>query len=120
MDHMTEYRAPGPLTCDVTQGEKALAVRLGGELDVASAEWLEGVLVKLGADNEGPVALDLRMLEFIDSSGLRAIVAADAKIRDAGSRLVLVPGPDAVRRVFALTQLDQRLEFVSDPSSIGL
>jgi anti-anti-sigma factor len=58
-------------------------------------------------------------VEFIDSTGLRALVAADERARSAGRRLAVVRGPDAVERLLTVTQLDQRLDIVDDPDSVG-
>ena len=63
--------------------------------------------------------LDLRRVEFIDSTGLRALIAADERARSDGRRLALVRGPHAVERLLSVTQLDQRLDIVEDPDSIG-
>jgi anti-anti-sigma factor len=58
-------------------------------------------------------------VEFIDSTGLRALIAADERARSDGRRLAVVRGPKAVERLLAVTQLDQRLDIVEDPDSIG-
>src|ERR671915_135991 len=57
-------------------------------------------------------------LEFIDSTGLRIVIAADARARKEGRRLVVVAGPPSVHRVFRIALLDRRLEFVEDAESI--
>jgi anti-anti-sigma factor len=93
----------------------APVVVVSGELDLSSATELERSLVELQRDG-GAVVLDLRGLTFMDSSGLRVILAADARARSSGSRFVLVRGAPTVHRVFELTLLDRRLEFVGDPS----
>ena len=58
--------------------------------------------------------LDLRGLEFMDSSGLRLVITAEARLREAGRRLVLVRGNDTVQRVFEITKMVDRLDFVDD------
>ena len=58
--------------------------------------------------------LDLSGLTFLDSTGLRLIVAADQRAREADRRLVVVKGPVAVHRVFSITKLDERLEMVDE------
>jgi anti-sigma B factor antagonist len=93
-------------------------VVLVGELDIASAETLERELETLEAVSPGTLVLDLRRVEFIDSTGLRAVIAADARARSAGRRFVIVRGSSAVERLFNVTQLDRRLEIVDDPESI--
>jgi hypothetical protein len=57
----------------------------------------------------------LRELEFMDSSGLHVIVAADRRIRSAGGQLVLVRGPAQVDRLLALVGIDCQLELVDQP-----
>jgi hypothetical protein len=49
----------------------------------------------------------------IDSSGLFALVQADTRARQAGTRLTLVPPGALVARIFAWTGLESRLHFVA-------
>ncbi len=90
-----------------------------GELDIASTDELEKQLTAIEADSPGTLVLDLRRVEFIDSTGLRALIAADERARSGGRRLAVVRGPDAVARLLTVTQLDQRLEIVDDPDAVG-
>jgi anti-anti-sigma factor len=105
---------------DVTteRQEGQTRVVLVGELDIASAEALERELETLEADSPGTLVLDLRRVEFIDSTGLRAVIAADERARSQGRRFVVVRGSSAVERLFNVTQLDRRLEIVDDPAAI--
>jgi anti-sigma B factor antagonist len=90
-----------------------------GELDLSGAQILESELERLQADPAlGTVVLDLRGLEFMDSSGLRLVVLADMRAREAGRRFVLVRGPETVHRVFEITRMSERLDFVSDPEEV--
>jgi anti-anti-sigma factor len=91
-------------------------VALAGELDISSAARLQEELDRVEASRPETLLLDLRSLEFMDSTGLRLILGADARARDDGRRLVLVRGPEAVQRVFSITKLDERLTIVDDPS----
>src|SRR5207247_2497768 len=77
-----------------------------GEFDLAGVEHFESVLAKVEAESPQVVVIDLTDLEFMDSSGLRALVMADRRARKAGRRLALVPGPRPVRRVCELSQVD--------------
>jgi anti-anti-sigma factor len=106
---------------DVTTEQRAGQVRvvLVGELDIASAGELEEQLAAIEADSPGTLVLDLRRVEFIDSTGLRALIAADERARSEGRRLALVRGPDAVARLLTVTQLDQRLEIVDNPDAVS-
>ena len=101
-----------------THGRQARIV-LAGELDIASTEQLEEELTEAEAGSPDAVVIDLRGVEFIDSTGLRALIAADERARSSGRRLAIVRGSNAVERLFSVTQLDQRLDVVDDPESVG-
>ena len=85
-------------------------VELLGELDIAGAPALEGELLSVESGDAASIVVDLRGLEFIDSTGLRLLVMAAERCRDSG-RLALLRGPDPVHRVFELTDLVSRLPF---------
>jgi anti-anti-sigma factor len=57
------------------------------------------------------VVIDLRALEFMDSSGVHLLLTADRRLRWTGARLVVVVrfGSD-VEWLLALTGADRRLE----------
>jgi anti-anti-sigma factor len=94
-------------------------VALAGELDISTAAEVDRELTKVERQQPRTVVVDLRELTFIDSTGLRTIISADARCRRYGGRLVIVPGPPAVHRVFSISLLDQRLQFVDEPESLG-
>lgn len=95
-------------------GRKAV-VSLAGELDLAGAATLERELEGL---QDAAVVVDLRGLGFMDSSGLRALAVAALRAQDAGRRFALVPGAARVMRVFDVTCMRERLEFVADPGEV--
>lgn len=107
-----------PLEIITEEGEGQTRVALVGELDIASAPQFEEGLEKAEAGAPALLVLDLRKVEFIDSTGLRAVIAADERARSAGRRLVIIRGTPAVERVFSVTQLDQRLDIVDDPAAV--
>ncbi len=100
----------------VTDGA-TVHIALTGELDVASVDQVEQAFAQAERDAPQIVVLDLRQLAFMDSTGLRTVVAADARLREQERRLVIVRGPDAVQRIFEMTRLDERLEIVDDPAA---
>lgn len=93
-------------------------VRLTGELDIAAADEIERAIEEVERSTTGILVIDLRALEFMDSTGLRLILSADARARERGSNLILVRGPEAVDRVFRTAGLDRRLSLVDDPQQI--
>ena len=87
-------------------------IALVGELDLDGADRVAQELQHAEATDARRILLDLSGLEFIDSSGIRLIIAADARSRIDGDRLALVRGPRPVHRVFELTGVAERLTFV--------
>jgi anti-sigma B factor antagonist len=96
-------------------GRKAV-VSLAGDLDLAGAATLERELEGLNASSA--VVVDLRGLGFMDSSGLRALAVAALRAQGAGRRFALVPGVAQVMRVFDVTRMRERMDFVADPGEV--
>lgn len=55
--------------------------------------------------------LDLRELEFIDSTGLAVILRADTRAKNDGHVLRVLRPDGQIRRVFELSGLDELLAF---------
>jgi anti-anti-sigma factor len=93
---------------------------LRGELDLATAPELEQ-LVNERLDTGQDVVVDLRGLEFMDSSGIRVLVAAHARAARNDARLFVVrPGPaTAVAKIVEVSGLDGELHIVDDPAQAG-
>ena len=93
------------MTFRVAQGHAQRHVRLIGELDVAEADALIENLRET-VEAEGDLTLDLKALEFVDSSGVRALVSI-AGLLASGSTLILTDPTPAVRRVLDLVGIEQ-------------
>lgn len=77
-----------------------------GELDMAVVARLESRLGQLG-NSAGSVRLDLSSLDFMDSTGLRAILVGKQRSEADGWRLeVCLDVPPAVERLFRLAQVE--------------
>ena len=94
-------------------------VALVGELDLSTVAKVQEELRRVEASSPATLVVDLSKLTFLDSTGLRCIVTADERARAEGRRIVIVRGPDAVQRVFAITRLEERLEMVDDADALG-
>ncbi len=97
---------------------RAAVIALSGELDLAGAAALEQELARLELESPGAVVLDLRDVAFMDSSGLRLIAVSTQRAQELGRRLALVPGTEQVMRVFEITRMRERLDFVDDPREV--
>jgi anti-sigma B factor antagonist len=106
------------LEIETEVGDGLVRVALRGELDLSTVTKVDDELKRVEAGGPGLIVLDLSRLTFLDSTGLRCLVTADQRARENARRVVLVRGPDAVQRVFAITRLEERLEMVDDAASV--
>lgn len=87
----------------ITPARREVVVALTGELDLASADELERAVRKLRYAGFERVVLDLRRVGFMDSTGLRVLITLRNAAKREGHRLILIPGPYQVQRIFDLT-----------------
>jgi anti-sigma B factor antagonist len=102
---------PGALSISSAVDGGAICVALAGELDLAGAAQLEASLAAAERERPARLILDLTRLAFIDSTGLRLLLQADARARERGGELVLRPGEPSVQRVFEITGAIDVLRF---------
>ena len=101
------------LTLTTSHEQEAVRVSLAGELDLSSALTFDEELRRIEDDAAEPtLLLDLGGLKFMDSTGLRLIVSAHQRAVRAGRRLVIVGTTGAIRRIFRLTGMLDRLDVV--------
>lgn len=95
----------------------AAVLTVQGELDLASSSALEEELARVGDDRE-LVILDLRELEFMDSTGLSVLVKAHQRAEEHGRRFGLVRGRPQVQRLLTLTGVAGRIEMADSPEEL--
>ena len=84
-------------------------VTIVGELDIATAPRLRRVVGDLMGAGIREVRVDMTRAEFIDSSGLGALLWTDHRLRAVGGHLSVVNAHDGVLRSFELAGLDGML-----------
>lgn len=82
-------------------------LHVAGDLDFEHAPDLRRHLDRLSLREHQCLVLDLSDLEFCDSSGITALLAARRHAQGAGADIVLVSVPANTLRVLALVGLDQ-------------
>jgi anti-anti-sigma factor len=82
----------------------SLTLRLGGELDMATAPILKDALQSI--PSEGRVTLDLSELSFLDTSGLNAF-AQYANSLDGQGPLILSNVPDHLVSLLEIVAFDK-------------
>lgn len=97
-------------------GAPLLAVR--GELDLASTPSLEQELERVRESAPSLIIIDLRELEFMDSTGLSVLIRAHQQAQQAGGKLGIVNGSRQIRRLLALTGVADRLTIVDRPEDL--
>ena len=102
-----------PFRCEVEPDRTAVWVRPIGELDIATAPVLEALLGELWSVGFSRIALDLREVRFLDSTGLHLLLSWDARSRADGFVLEIRPGPASVQRVLELAGVLDQLTFSS-------
>jgi anti-anti-sigma factor len=108
---------PQPLRTRLEQRGDTIVVVASGELDLTVSNRLRAELCGL-VERFPRVVLDLREVEFVDSSGLHCMLDVDAASRAAGVEFALVRGPRTVQRLFELTKTEDRFWFVDDVDAL--
>ena len=93
-----------------------MRVALRGELDLSRTLLLDSELQAVEAMRPETLVIDLRELDFVDSSGIARLIGARRRARRGCWRLLIVRGGEAVQRVMSLSAIDRVLAFIDDPS----
>jgi anti-sigma B factor antagonist len=101
--------ADGTLVVRTEREGETQVISLRGELDLANAGTAEAALENSLAESAARIVIDMRELEFIDSTGIALLVAALAN-NESEERIRFIPSSaPAVTRVLDLTGLTERL-----------
>jgi anti-sigma B factor antagonist len=104
---------PNSFRCTVEDaGGGAARVRPAGELDMATAPQLEATLREAHERGFRRLVVDLRGLEFMDSTGLTLLTRWTLAARNDGYEFAVIPGDEKIRRLFELTRLSPHFTFV--------
>jgi anti-sigma B factor antagonist len=112
--------AEGNLSIDVSREGERVVLSLNGELDLASVPLLESEVENATLDSPATIVLDLRKLEFIDSTGLRVILSLDKRSTERGVTFAIVRGSQQVQRLMSMTRVDEHLRIIATPEEILL
>jgi anti-sigma B factor antagonist len=97
---------------------RAVTLVLTGELDLMSSPLLEEALERAYETNPQLILVDLRGLEFMDSTGLHRLVSAQQRAIQAGRRFGIVRGGEQVQRLFDLTGIADLLTMADSPEEL--
>lgn len=112
--------SPGQLTpfsvdCSRADGGP-LITAIAGDLDIANAEALvDAVLTGSQTDPKPGVVLDFTAVDFMDSTGIRAILEIARHLdEEAAAGLVLLNPATGVAKLLSLAGVDDRIPVASD------
>lgn len=106
------------LRVDVAHVGHASVVSPHGEIDIATTEKVDAALD--AARGAGALVLDLRGVEFIDTSGLRIIFRERERAEGEGYPFVVVRGPNQVQRLLEVAGFPHEdTLFVDDPADVA-
>ena len=88
------------------------SVRMRGELDRSTSPTLEFELRRAHHDRS-LIIVDLRELEFMDSSGARVLLGAHMRAEREDGRVLVIRGGRQIDVVLAATGADETLELVN-------
>jgi anti-sigma B factor antagonist len=86
-------------------------IALTGEMDLSNAAEVERELLHAEDTDADTIVIDLAGLQFMDSTGIRLLISADARSRADSCRLRLTRPPAPVFRVLCIAGIDELLPF---------
>ena len=92
---------------EIINGVRVVAVR--GELDIATSPQVRELLAEAPTDRAQPLVIDLAHCDFIDSTGLAALLHGAKPAQNGESRVAIVSPAGDVRRMLELTAIDQSI-----------
>jgi anti-anti-sigma factor len=105
---VTAPRHPG-LTVRTDTGPDGCTVWMSGELDLASSNVLEKAIAELCADGATRIVLEMDELQFMDSTGLRAVLVGDELCKVSSCELLIGRTSTQVERLFEVSGVGARL-----------
>jgi len=82
-------------------------VTVAGDVDLGTADRLGDEALTAARDETPNLVFDLGGVTFLDSSGLKVLVAAQKRAEQAGGSVSLAAVPRVVMRVLTVTALDK-------------
>ncbi len=104
------------MSCDITEDDGTLLVRLHGDIDLEHADGVRDRLLDCVARGKD-LRVDLSQVDYIDSSGIATLVEALQLAKDNGTALVLAAVSTQAQRVLKLARLDKVFTILETPAA---
>lgn len=83
----------------------AMIFRLRGSLDIATSPTARAALIEAANEGKNDIIVDLSQVEFLDSTGLGALIGAHRRALEKGGRIRLVTPDGQIARLLHITGL---------------
>lgn len=104
--------ATRPFDVSIDRSAEVTRVQCTGELDIATADALKTALDGEKLDGVRHLVIDLTDVSFMDSTGLRLLIATHRTTQESGCDLTVVTGDSPAKRVLELTRMDEHIRVV--------
>ncbi|HEV3322763.1 MAG TPA: STAS domain-containing protein [Solirubrobacteraceae bacterium] len=101
------------LNIEVRPERDRTVLALHGELDLLAAPRLQSELESDAVDAAAILVLDLDDVQFMDSAGLRVVLAAHERKVERGQRVVVTLGSPQVQRLLSLAGVSGHLHTIA-------
>lgn len=98
------------MSYNIQEKDGIIVIEIPTRLDASNSQELKDIIAKYVADKKYKFIIDLTNTEFIDSSGLGAIVSKIAHCRANGGDVKIVVTNDRIKEIFNITHLDKVLK----------
>ena len=96
------------MTITKTQENDRITLKVDGWLDVQTTQELHAYMEKLPASKE--LVFDFTGLEYISSAGVREVIAAYRRQKDADAQFCVINVNPDVMDVFSMTGIDKKIQ----------
>ena len=98
-----------PMIVEVASLEDSARIVVAGEIDSATSPQLAAAIEEAMKVNTRRIEIDASGVTFIDSAGLRVLVAAQRAAEDQGRRIHVVSPSETTARLLEITGLTEYL-----------
>lgn len=83
---------------------------LEGDLDINTVREFQDEVLKQYKDKDKDIVFDLKKLDYIDSTGLGAIITVFKEVKEKGRKLSVINAKKNIKKLFYITELDSLFE----------
>ncbi len=93
---------------------KPPVISLYGELDIYASQEFKNDSLNLLKTTQDDIYLDFTNLDYIDSTGLGALISILKEANESDRDIYLIEVNERIRKLFKITQLEEMFKFVGE------